>query len=36
MDMMREKLKARVIESEKERVHREVKMALIIKGKQAR
>lgn len=33
MAMMREKMKSRVMESEQERVRREVKMALIIKAK---
>jgi Cdc6-like AAA superfamily ATPase len=36
MAMMRETLKARVLESEKERVKREVKMAMIMKAKQER
>jgi len=36
MVMMREKMKSRVMESEQERVRREVKMALIIKAKQER
>jgi len=31
MAMMREKMKNRVMESEKERIKREVKMAIIIK-----
>jgi hypothetical protein len=33
MAMMRDKMKSRVMESEQERVRREVKMALIIKAK---
>jgi hypothetical protein len=36
MAMMREKMKARVMDSEQERVRREVKMALIMKAKQER
>ena len=36
MVMMREQLRARVMDSEQERVRREVKMALIMKAKQER